>query len=78
MTVSAIEKDVIYGELGTDPAQVTYLKSGDKVTVPLAELNDWMFLRDGEMVGGFSVDLLMKRYREAAGEDGEPSEESGN
>ena len=39
------------------------LKDGDPVEVRLADLNDWMYIRGEEMVGGFTVKVLDRKQR---------------
>lgn len=60
MWVSDIEFDgqSISGVLMNEPRWVTSLKASDAVSLPLAALNDWMYVRDGRVYGGFTVDAL--------------------
>ncbi len=61
ITVTSIEGERIYGTLGNDPVDLGPLTLGSKVSVPLAELNDWCYLeRDGKMAGGFTVEAVNK------------------
>lgn len=70
LSVTAIEGDMIYGELGNEPVHVTTLKIGDRIRVPVDELNDWLHINsDGEHAGGFTIDVLAQRQRER--EEGE-------
>jgi uncharacterized protein YegJ (DUF2314 family) len=64
VTVTAIEGDTIYGELANDPGDLGPLKLGSKVTVPLAELNDWCYVdSEGNLTGGFTIEALQKASR---------------
>ena len=68
MLVTAIEADIIYGELGNEPVHVTSLKINDQVRVPLQDLNDWLHINaDGEHAGGFTIDVLTQRQRNQDG-----------
>jgi uncharacterized protein YegJ (DUF2314 family) len=54
---------MVIGKLGNDPVWATNLKIGDEVTMRISELADWMYLQDGEMVGGFSVKVLLEKSK---------------
>lgn len=60
MWVTDIEFDgeSISGVLMNEPRWFTSLKASDPVTLPLAALNDWMYVRGGHVYGGFTVDAL--------------------
>jgi uncharacterized protein len=61
INVHTIEGNSITGELGNAPLHLTGLHEGDDVTARAEEVGDWMYLReDGEPVGGFSADKLLK------------------
>lgn len=67
ITVTAIEGDRIYGELANEPANLGKLREGSKVSVPLKELNDWMFIdAGGNFEGGFTVKVIEKAAQRAA------------
>ena len=56
LTVTALENDVIYGELANEPVDLPGLKLGSTVKTPVGDLNDWGYLdRAGEFVGGFTI-----------------------
>jgi uncharacterized protein YegJ (DUF2314 family) len=59
--VTGIENDVIYGTLENEPAGIPDLHEGDRVKVPVGDINDWMMLVGDEPIGGFTVKLLMER-----------------
>lgn len=62
--VTCVEGERIYGQLGNDPANLGSLKYGSKVSVPIAEINDWCYAdAQGDMIGGFTVDVLLKAAR---------------
>ena len=44
--------------LGNDPIDLGGLKLGDRVEVPLKDLNDWAFLRNQEALGMFTVKVI--------------------
>jgi len=45
------------------PFQVTSLKCGDRVIVSLDEIEDWIYLENGETVGGFSVKVIREMMK---------------
>lgn len=58
--VVKIDADRVLGKVANEPQHVA-LKLGESVTVPLNKLKDWLYYRDGERVGGFTVEVLLKR-----------------
>lgn len=68
LTVTAIENDVIYGELGNEPISLEKLKLGSRVKTKLADLNDWGFVRNGEPQGMFTVKVLAQVRKESQGQ----------
>ena len=61
ISVTSVEGERIYGELGNEPANLGSLKLGSKVCVPIAELNDWCYVDPkGNLVGAFTVDAVQK------------------
>ena len=64
ITVTSVEGDLIYGELGNDPANLGPLKLGSKVSVPIADLNDWCYIDPKEnLVGGFTIEAVKQAAR---------------
>jgi uncharacterized protein YegJ (DUF2314 family) len=64
ITVTAIEGETVYGELANDPGDLGPLKHGSKVTVPVADLNDWCYVdSEGKLTGGFSIEAVRKASR---------------
>ncbi|MFM9957805.1 MAG: DUF2314 domain-containing protein [Phycisphaerales bacterium] len=59
--VQGIENNQFVGVIGNDPVKVPDLKIDDKVRVQLDEISDWMYLHDGEVVGGRTIKLLCDR-----------------
>jgi uncharacterized protein YegJ (DUF2314 family) len=52
----------VQGTIGNDPVDIEGLKLGSKVTCKLKELSDWLFMQDGQMVGGFTVKVLQQQF----------------
>jgi uncharacterized protein YegJ (DUF2314 family) len=64
ITVTCIEGDLVYGELGNEPADLGDLKLGSKVSVPVATLMDWCYIDPKKgLVGGFSIEAVKKAAR---------------
>lgn len=64
ITVTALENDVIYGELANEPVDLPGLKLGSTVKTPARDLNDWGYLdRAGEFVGGFTIKAVEQAAR---------------
>jgi uncharacterized protein YegJ (DUF2314 family) len=62
--VTAIENDVIYGQLGNEPVHVRGMNAGETVKVRMPDLNDWLFTEGERMRGGFTIEAI----RQAEGE----------
>lgn len=58
--VTGIGKDTIQGKLDNEPAEVKSMKIGDAVRVEVKTLNDWLYLSNGEMIGGFTVKVMQQ------------------
>jgi len=66
--VTALEGAYIYGELGNDPGDLGPLKLGSKVSVPVADLNDWCYMDSaGNLAGGFTIAAVQKASRGSRG-----------
>ncbi len=61
--VVGLEPEYIHGTLANDPVDLGNMKLGDRVEVPLKELNDWGYIRNGAPVGMFTVKVLMKERK---------------
>ncbi|MFO0851918.1 MAG: DUF2314 domain-containing protein [Gemmataceae bacterium] len=58
VSVAAVDDAYIFGRLDNEPAFVKTVAAGEPVRVPRAELNDWLYVRDGHLYGGFTLRLL--------------------
>eukprot|EP00913_Durusdinium_trenchii_P023401 g21979.t1 len=66
LTVTAVENDVIYGIVGNEPVRLKRYKIDDRARVPLSELSDWMYFDDGELRGGYTIEVLSRVAAERA------------
>jgi uncharacterized protein YegJ (DUF2314 family) len=64
LTVTGLENGIIYGRLDNDPVELTTIRCGDRVRVPVKELNDWLYTDGDDMHGGFSIEVLRKIQEE--------------
>ncbi|MCA9607961.1 MAG: DUF2314 domain-containing protein [Myxococcales bacterium] len=51
----------VYGTLNNQPNWIAGLNEGDAVDVPLAQVSDWIYSRDDQVFGGFTVHLIRSR-----------------
>lgn len=81
VTVQSVDGDVVRGVLANEPMDLGELKLGSKVECKLAELSDWLFLRDGAMVGGYTVKVLQqqaeRQQQPAGGKKGDGEKPAG-
>lgn len=61
ISVTRVTESVVYGILGNDPIDLDGFKFGDPVQIPVADVNDWMYFKGDEAVGGFTVKVLTER-----------------
>ncbi len=64
ISVTSLEGANVYGELGNDPGNLGPLKLGSKVSVRVADLNDWCYIDAQEnLVGGFTIAVVQNASR---------------
>jgi uncharacterized protein YegJ (DUF2314 family) len=51
----------ILGTINNDPDIVASVKLGDRITIPEADISDWLYMRDGKMVGNHTIRPLFKK-----------------
>jgi len=49
------------GTINNDPNTVTSVKLGDRIEIPEADITDWLYMRDGKMVGNHTLKPLFKQ-----------------
>lgn len=61
--VTNIKRDraQIWGVIGNDPDIVKSVKIGDRIRVKEADISDWLYMRNGKMIGNFTVRPLLPR-----------------
>jgi uncharacterized protein YegJ (DUF2314 family) len=50
-----------HGRVNNKPLDVSNVRLGQKVTVAPREVTDWMFIKSGKMMGGFTTRVLYAR-----------------
>ncbi len=58
ITVSTISNGSFIGEIGNIPRDIADLNEGDSVTVPRAEVTDWMIASGRRMFGGYTTRVI--------------------
>jgi uncharacterized protein YegJ (DUF2314 family) len=49
------------GTINNDPDIVRNVKLGDRLPIPEADISDWLYMRDGKMVGNYTLRVLFKQ-----------------
>ncbi len=49
------------GTINNDPDIVGNVKLGDRMPIPEADISDWLYMRDGKMVGNYTLRVLFKQ-----------------
>jgi uncharacterized protein YegJ (DUF2314 family) len=47
----------VSGELQNDPQRLKSVRKGQRLSVPLVKIEDWMYVVDDEVYGGFTVNV---------------------
>jgi uncharacterized protein YegJ (DUF2314 family) len=51
--------DTVTATIANEPREVPSLAKGQRVTVPVSQLTDWMHIRDGKYHGGYTIRALV-------------------
>lgn len=57
--------DKLFGLLGNTPANVITYQEGDTIEVDKRIVSDWMYARDGKLVGGYTIRALYDKMTAA-------------
>ena len=49
----------ISATISNEPVDIPHLSKGQRVTVPITQLTDWLYVRDGKYVGAYTVRALL-------------------
>jgi uncharacterized protein YegJ (DUF2314 family) len=50
-----------YGKLAGTPVHLSGLKKGETITFIADDITDWMYVKDGKIVGGWSIKYLLEQ-----------------
>lgn len=64
VSVKRIEGETIYGILDNTPDELKTFKEGQEVVITLDRLNDWVYARDKEPFGGFTIKAIQEIQKE--------------
>jgi uncharacterized protein YegJ (DUF2314 family) len=65
----AREGDKISGMINNEPGIVSNVENGERYEFTEAEISDWLFMRNGKMVGNETMRPLLKRMPKATAEE---------
>ncbi len=51
----------VSGVVNNEPVDATFLKLGQRVSAPEADISDWMFVESGVLRGGYTLRVLLDR-----------------
>lgn len=66
LTDIEFDGEVIRATLMNAPHELTSVAAGDSITLSLADVEDWMYVREGRLYGGFTIQVLRGQMSEAA------------
>ena len=50
-----------HGKVDNEPVDVSNVHDGQRVTVAPQDIDDWMFLKDGKLIGAYTTRVLCAR-----------------
>ena len=56
-----LKEDKIHATVNNTPKNVTYVKLGQRIEFEQDQISDWMYYRDGNIVGNFTMRPLLAR-----------------
>jgi len=51
----------LMGNINNDPDIVSSVRLGDRIVIPETDITDWLYMRDGKMVGNYTLKPLLKQ-----------------
>ena len=64
LTNIQFKNGVYYGVLANAPRYLRGRKRGDRVIFDTGAITDWMYIRDGKIIGGYSIERLLEQIPE--------------
>ena len=59
-----LDSGAYYGIIDNLPNKIKSIKMGDKIKIDQENITDWMFGKNGKLVGGFTIRLIHDRLTE--------------
>lgn len=59
--VDKVKDGIVYGRVGNQPYKLKNVEYGDPIQLKAQEILDWNYFTGGEMVGGYTVKVLVER-----------------
>lgn len=53
-----VQGDKFVGVLANHPESITNIHRGDTVRIPMTSISDWMYIKNGVLVGGYTIRVL--------------------
>jgi uncharacterized protein YegJ (DUF2314 family) len=54
----------LYGVLDSDPMYVENLNIGDSLAIKKESVSDWMYIKNGKMIGGYTIRVMYNNLNE--------------
>lgn len=54
-----------YGVVGNLPSSTMEVKMGDRVMIPKDKISDWMYIKNGKLIGGYTIRAIRDQLSEA-------------
>lgn len=59
----------LYGDLANTPLYVQGLRKGSTIMISVDSIVDWMYIREGKIIGGYSIKYLLEKIPESRRSD---------
>ena len=55
------KSEQLFGVLDSDPVSVFTVKAGDSLEIQRDKVSDWMYIKNGKLVGGYTIKVLYNK-----------------
>lgn len=55
-----LKNGAVYGDLWNNPEVVKSVRYGETIRIDTDKISDWMYYREGRIIGGFTIRVLLK------------------
>ena len=59
------KNDKLFGIIANEPENSINVKYGDTVQVEIGQLSDWMYIQNGQLIGGYTIKLIYEESNDA-------------